>query len=97
MKSLWSEREKRLLYDNEYPVTKNPAELRYTIRQKIRQYIGELKDALIHPEIRDKRVIPSVLELAEETLRANGFSAEADKVRRIKTDISIRLVVEGYV
>ena len=97
MKSLWSEREKRLLYDNEYPNTKNPAELRYTIRQKIRQYISELKDALIHPEIRDKRLVPSVLNLAEKTLRANGFREEADIVGRIKTKITIQLISGGCV
>jgi len=94
VKSLWSETERQLLTEGEIPNPEYIRQYRYKIREKIRNYIGQLTDALIHPEVRDKRLIPPVLSMAEEVLRAYGYDDEANKVSEIRTKIVHDIVRE---
>ncbi len=94
VKSLWSEREKKLIYDGEYPETKNPAELRYTIREKAKKYIAELTDALTCEHVKHKRLVLPVLSMAEEVLKANGYDAEAAEIRNLRLKLYEKIVAE---
>jgi len=94
VKSLWSETERKILLNEEIEHPEYIRQYRYKIREKLRNYIGQLTDALTHPEIRDKRLIPPVLSMAEEVLRAYGYDDEASKVSEIRIKIVHDIVRE---
>lgn len=94
MKSLWSETERKILLNEEVEHPEYIRQYRYKIREKIRNYIAQLTDALTHPEVRDKRLLPPMLSMAEEVLRAYGYDNEAGKVAEIRVKVVHDIVRE---
>jgi len=94
VKSLWSETERKILLNEEIEHPEYIRQYRYKIREKVRNYIAQLTDALTHPEVRDKRLILPLLNAVEETLRTYGYDDEASKVSEIRIKIVHDIVRE---
>ncbi|RKY29425.1 MAG: hypothetical protein DRP74_08845 [Candidatus Omnitrophota bacterium] len=87
VKSLWSETERELIENGRIDKPEYIRQYRYKVRRKIKYYIAQLMEALMSPHIRTKRLIPLVLNMAEETLRAYGYKEEYMTIRKIRIKI----------
>ena len=87
IKSLWSKSERELIESGKIDKPEYIRQYRYRVRRKIKDYIEQLTEALISPHIKSKLLLPPVLNMVEEVLRAYGYSEECNAIREIRIKI----------
>ena len=87
VKDLWSEAEKKLIYDGIYPNPEYARQLRYKIREKIRHYTEQIRDALLCSEIKDDTLLLRILDLTADVLEAYGYAEDSERVRAMRSEI----------
>ena len=89
LKELFSPMERALIFDNKV-LTPNIRQLRYRIRQKIKYALSQIVTAVVHPEIRDYKLVIAYLKGLKQILREYELNKYESIIDEIIKEIIIK-------
>ena len=89
LKELFSPMERELIFNNRV-LTPNIRQLRYRIRQKIKYALSQIVTAVVHPEIRDYKLVIAYLKGLKTILKEYDMEEYVDTIDKIIKEIIIK-------
>ena len=93
LKELFSPMEKALIFNNEIK-TQYVRQLKYRIRKKIEYTLYQIKQAMIHPQVKDEKLLLEFLNTLKHILPAYGYSEYIPIINKMIAEITINNTID---